>query len=105
MFALKVAIFSSLLYHFLINKGLEINGIEYKFRLLYLIADSPAKYVMLNTMRFNGEYGCTHCLNPGFQLYRGKRVYLFSYTFIVRTNEMYKTQVDMAIYTNVIEKG
>jgi len=27
--------------------------------------DLPAKYLMLNTIQFNGKFGCCKCLQPG----------------------------------------
>ena len=66
-----------LLVHFkeLLSNGLEIR--ENLTVLIYLhgfIGDAPARSKCCNSIQFNGENGCLHCLNPGL-LYGRKRVY------------------------------
>lgn len=73
--------------------------------MLYLIADSPAKATILNVNRFNGLYGCIHCMHPGIQNGPGKRLYLQFPDIDKRTNEMYKAQVEEALETNTIIDG
>ncbi len=53
-----------------------------------LLCDSPAKNMILNTIQFNGYYGCPYCLNPGCQLGR-RHIYTNEIEFTDRTNEDY----------------
>jgi hypothetical protein len=85
--------------------GLLIDGKHFHFRLLYFIADSPAKAVILNTNRFNGYFGCIHCLHPGVQHGPGKRLYLVLPDILMRNNSMYKNSVQEAIETNTVVQG
>ncbi len=59
----------------LASEGLKIS--ENLTILIYIygfIADAPARAKCCNSIQFNGEFGCLHCLNPG-KLIGKKRVY------------------------------
>jgi hypothetical protein len=61
-------------------KELSSNGLKIRENLTVLIylhgfiGDAPARSKCCNSIQFNGENGCLHCLNPG-SLYGRKRVY------------------------------
>lgn len=75
---------------------LKINTKHYHIRIYCLIADAPARAKVLNTIQFNGEYGCFHCLHPGENIGQGrggnKRVYCAK-VFPLRKNNLYVEQV------------
>lgn len=39
-----------------------------KARLLFALADLPAKAALYNIIQFNGKYGCPHCVHEGEQV-------------------------------------
>ena len=45
------------------------NPVIYNIDLLFITCDLPAKAALLNTNQYNGQYGCSHCLHPGQQVY------------------------------------
>lgn len=49
-----------------------------KVHTLLASVDSMARPMVQNMMQFNGEYGCSFCLNPGETIagFRGKRIYV-----------------------------
>ena len=53
------------------------NGLNtIRARLVMGSFDLPAKAAVLCTKQFNGQYGCSVCLHPGFRLDNGARIYL-----------------------------
>ena len=50
------------------------------------ILDLPAKASVLCSKQFNGEFGCSVCLNPGVRLENGARIYLPG-SFAERTHD------------------
>lgn len=75
-----------------------VNNYIYTLRILAFVADAPARAKVLNITRFNGAYGCFHCLNPGLNInQRGnKRIYLTK-EYPTRTNNLYNEQVKQAL--------
>lgn len=67
------------------NEGLEVvvdgQKCVSKAFLICLTADLPAKSAFLNTIQFNGEYSCAHCLQKGsnFRTPKGGNVHIFPY--------------------------
>jgi hypothetical protein len=82
-----------------------INGRQFHFRLLYVIADSQGKAIILNINRFNGRFGCIHCLHPGVACGPGKRLYIQFPDIPMRSNEMYEDHVRGAIEANTVVMG
>ena len=90
----------------LLNDGILIKDIgKLKIRILGLIADTPARSKILNTLAFNGKFGCIHCMHPGKTLSKGKVIYPYSITFPIRTKSLYEEQVQMSIHNKSIYKG
>jgi hypothetical protein len=92
----------------LLNDGNYISSFNDKIRFkpVGTIQDTMAIPKVLNTIQFNGKYGCIHCLNPGKQLQNiRKRDYLYTKTTETRTNEIYKQQVEVAIKHDRIYEG
>ena len=50
----------------------SITPVTLKVILLLGTCDKPAKCMVQNFMQFNGEYGCSRCLNPGKNINIGK---------------------------------
>ena len=55
-------------------------------KLVLDILDLPAKASVLCSKQFNGEFGCSVCLNPGVRLENGARIYLPG-SFAERTHD------------------
>lgn len=102
--------FQSLLYKHmsilenLLKNGITINGYFLPVNLLSMIGDAPARAKFLNTVQFNGRFGCLHCLNPGERVY-GKRVNPYSKSISLRSNAAYRQHVKVALEQNKIFKG
>ena len=45
------------------NKTITVHA-----KLLYVVADLPAKAILLNCNQYNGAYGCNHCTIEGHQV-------------------------------------
>ena len=83
-------------FEFILKNGIIIDGVgKIKFKVVGIICDTPARSKVLNTIGFNGYFGCLFCLNPGKQIDR-KHVYLYSTTTEIRTNDIYNKQVNIA---------
>ena len=81
----------------IINNNLIVDGIgEFKIRVICFISDSPARSKFLNTLQYNGKYGCLICLNPGTKE-GGRYLYLYSTTYATRTKSDYEEQVKKSI--------
>lgn len=69
----------------------SITPVTLKVILLLGTCDKPAKCMVQNFMQFNGEYGCSRCLNPGKNIKIGKsghtHVYPFETNISLRTHE------------------
>ncbi|XP_023315688.1 uncharacterized protein LOC106648128 [Trichogramma pretiosum] len=66
----------------LYNDGFETitydkKKIHVKVHTLFFSSDSPARSAVMNMKQFNGEYGCTYCLQKGDRLENNARVYPF----------------------------
>lgn len=78
----------------------------FQIKIRVLIADAPARAKILNTIQFNGKYGCLHCYNPGRKVTNScTRRYIYNKTFPERTNEKYLKDVASSTTKNVITKG
>ena len=75
-------------------KQLTVNGItahtptgikNIKAVLLAGIFDLPAKASVLNTVQFNGKYGCNYCKDRGMNVNPGRHIYLPKDTHELRT--------------------
>lgn len=45
-------------------------------RLLFVVADLPAKACLLNMIQFNGKFGCSTCYHEGKQVLYNMHVYV-----------------------------
>lgn len=52
----------------LYSDGLLIDGTTYKFRVAAVIADVPGKSKIMNSIQFNGRFGCSYCYHPGTKI-------------------------------------
>ena len=48
-------------------------------RLLFVVADLPAKASLLNIIQFNGKFGCPSCYHEGEQVSRMLYIYILSH--------------------------
>ena len=68
-------------------KGIEVyspdigKNLTCRAMLLCGTLDLPAKAMVYNMHQYNGEYGCSHCLQPGEQMQTGRRgsVHIYPY--------------------------
>ena len=74
-----------------------------KAKLSLAVFDLPAKAAVLNCKQFNGNYGCSVCLNPGFQQGRC-RVYL-PRKYCMRTHKSIVSSSQKAIQDGRPHKG
>ena len=91
------------------SKGLTIetpNGVVTIYlRLVLGVFDLPAKAAVLCSKQFNGKFGCSVCLNPGKQISKGLRVFLFDRVYAERTHEGVVKAAYKAIRTQSCVKG
>ena len=64
----------------------SLTPITVKVLLLLGTCDKPAKCMVQNFTQFNGEYGCSRCLNPGNNIKTGKRGHAHVYPFETNTS-------------------
>ena len=69
----------------LFTNGININGINYKVIICCCCLDSVARAKFLNIKQFNGDYGCTICLQKTH-----KQRYLYKDTINIRTYDHFK---------------
>jgi hypothetical protein len=55
-----------------------------------VIADLPAKALLLNHLQYNERFGCSKCLHPGTRLESGARVYQYETCHGPRTADSVK---------------
>ncbi len=91
----------------ILTKGIFIEALEIHntVKCYVFIADAPERASVLNMNKFNGKYGCLHCLQKGENLNKGKRGNNFKYTYkpdeiFLRTNQKYENQVKHIIIQN-----
>lgn len=46
----------------------NVSNVGVTVRILFTSADAPAKCKLLKLKQYNGEFGCTYCLHPGFMV-------------------------------------
>lgn len=46
----------------------EVGNVAVTVRLLFTSADAPARCKLLKLKQYNGEFGCTYCIHPGFMV-------------------------------------
>lgn len=78
-----------------LDDGIRIEKINLtlKVKLHGFIADSQARPKVINSIQYNGHYGCLHCLNSGYSYSQGKRVYHYLPNVEIRDNEIYKNEI------------
>lgn len=62
----------------------ERKNILYAFFIVLTIAatcDLPAKALVLNTVQFNGKYGCAKCEQPGQMVKTGEKGHVHAFPF------------------------
>ena len=67
------------------------------------VFDLPAKAAVLNMKQFNGEYGCSTCLNPGIHQ-NGARIYK-PVSAELRTDEMVQLNAEKAVELGMPVQG
>ena len=68
---------------------LESLNIHLNVHIHYLIGDAQCRAKMANAKQYNGEFGCSICLNPGIELRRLFRVYEFRPDYNLRDHVGY----------------
>ncbi|KAG4073203.1 hypothetical protein HA402_013468 [Bradysia odoriphaga] len=46
----------------------NVDNVAVTVRVLFVSADAPARCKVLKFKQYNGEFGCTYCLHPGFMV-------------------------------------
>ena len=91
-----------------LSSGLKIrrsSGIlKIFFKLSIGIFDLPAKAVVLNAKQYNGKYGCSVCMHPGFRLPNNSRIYL-PHRYRERTHANVMLNAATAEEKEVVKKG
>ena len=63
-----------------LSSGLTIRRSSGTFKIFFKLImgsfDLPAKASVLNAKQYNGKYGCSVCMHPGFRLPNNSRIYL-----------------------------
>ena len=95
-----------------VSPPLSSDSFVAKVILLAGTCDLPAKCLMLNTIQFNGEFGCCKCLQPGFSFATSARGHVHVYPYCsedpsgpVRSSAQHKLDVAEAKRTNTIVNG
>lgn len=90
----------------IIKNGLIINNTKYNIRILGFIGDSPARSKVLNTIQFNGYYGCLMCLHPTSRNSKNTtQIYPLLENVQLRTDKIYKQQVKFSLENGVCYFG
>ena len=70
---------------------IELQPIQIKVALIGCCFDLPARCIALNTVQFNGKYGCNFCNQPGRTFRTSRRghvhTYPYSHQLPMRTQE------------------
>ena len=90
----------------MLHAGIEIHPygepqpFQMKVALVGCCCDLPARAVVLNTIQFNGWYGCNYCEQPGRSLSTSKGGHVHIFPFIAdlpkRTKETWKEHATKA---------
>lgn len=89
----------------IVKNGLVVDKMpKLKIKIAGFIADAPATAKALNTIQFNGYFGCIKCLSKGERC-EGKMVHRFSSDLVMRTPQIYKEQVKFAEENQTTYKG
>jgi len=80
------------------------NGLIYKdklirFKIHIFVGDAPARCKICKSVQFNGKYGCFNCLHPTSRVGQ-TTIYEYIKNVQLRTEEIYKTQLDTCIENN-----
>lgn len=78
----------------LLKDGIEFEGVRVKVIIHVFIADSPGRTKVLNTLQFNGKYGCLMCLHP--TVFERNTIYPMLDGIETRTHTDYIFQVNEA---------
>ena len=96
----------------ILTKGIFIEALDLHITVKchVFIADAPERPSVLNMNKFNGKYGCIHCVQEGENLNKGKQGNNFKYTYkpdemFLRTNQKYENQVKQSIIQNSVFEG
>ena len=82
----------------LLVSGIFFNKIKVKTEILAFIADSPARSKLLNSMQFNGAFGCLFCLHPVDRNSKNTgQIYPIHYNIKLRTRKEYEANVTESI--------
>ncbi|RMZ99255.1 hypothetical protein BpHYR1_030111 [Brachionus plicatilis] len=95
-----------------LEKGIVISGKIFKLFITNGIFDKPARSSILNTIQFNGSYGCIKCYQPGCSIRTGNNGTVRIYPFKnyqsdkpLRTHEKYINDVEESIRQKKIVHG
>jgi len=75
---------------YLSNNGILINFFSYKFRILMLICDSPAKSYILAIKNHTGHFSCTKCDQEG-EIFNHTSCFIETERFCKRTDNSFRT--------------
>jgi hypothetical protein len=78
----------------IIKTGVMWNGKKIKVEVLGFIADSPARSKAINSLQFNGKFGCIFCLHPTARNSKNTtQIYPILPDIPIRTNKVYIEQI------------
>ncbi|RMZ98668.1 hypothetical protein BpHYR1_010421 [Brachionus plicatilis] len=96
----------------ILKNGLVIGDKILRFFLTHGVFDKPARAAILNTVQYNGKFGCLKCYQPGQNIKSAKngniRVYPYQnyhYDRPKRTHDKYVFDVEKAIKENNVIRG
>jgi hypothetical protein len=89
----------------IVNEGIFFEGKHINVQILGIIADSPARSKICNTIQFNGKFGCNFCLHPTARNTNNTgQIYPLMENIKLRTNKRYKRHLKKAI-EQLVYKG
>lgn len=81
----------------IIKTGIIWNERKIKVEILGFIADSPARSKAINSLQFNGKFGCIFCLHPTTRNSKNTtQIYPLLPDIHLRTNKDYNEQIKLA---------
>jgi hypothetical protein len=82
----------------LIRDGLTVSGVgHFALHLAGSISDSPQIAKVCNSNQYNGFFGCIHCMTSCVVLESGHHIYKYTANLRIRTNTVYKEQVQVSL--------
>lgn len=76
----------------LLDSGLSVNNVVFKFEIGHIVCDSPAKAFLLNVKGHNAYFGCSSCMQEG--IYIQNRMTYPDIDAPLRTNESFRSRLN-----------